>query len=546
MATKNKVQVLLEARDKTKKAFDAVDARAKKLSKTFAGLKKFIGPALFATATAGIAKLVTASQKATNQMADFSLRLGDSAESLSAFAFAAEATGIQVSQSTIALQRQTRRIGEAAQGYGEAADAIKRLGLDAKELANLTPTQAFEQISESLTGIENQSVKIATAFKLWDTEGVGLVQTLDEVARFKKLAEESGAVVTPEEVAAARGIRDAFTELRAESRSLGQNLTVIFGPVLEKGIQLIEWMVRQFRKFTAWIIETGQSFGLFKDAVVETTGAFSDIAPVADKTAKSIDDMVQNLKNQNEIQHLILQGHEDIAAKVRVIQQAEKQLGLDRYELSKEQQALLNDLVQKNLELNAAIKIRAEEESAYARAQQAAQKAVEEALEKQKQFADDVAATMTSAFEEAILSGNKLSDIFEGLLKDLAQMVIRMAVLRPLSNAISGAISPFIPQYATGTNYHPGGLAVVGEKGPELVSLPKGSAVTPNNRMGGTVVNINNNTAAEATVTETQQGDTRVIEVMIEDVVARSISGNGTVARSMQSSFGSRRQGALR
>ena len=34
-----------------------------------------------------------------------------------------------------------------------------------------------------------------------------------------------------------------------------------------------------------------------------------------------------------------------------------------------------------------------------------------------------------------------------------------------------------IPQYATGTKFHPGGLAIVGERGPELVNLPRGSKV---------------------------------------------------------------------
>lgn len=36
-----------------------------------------------------------------------------------------------------------------------------------------------------------------------------------------------------------------------------------------------------------------------------------------------------------------------------------------------------------------------------------------------------------------------------------------------------------IPGYAGGTSYHPGGLAMVGERGPELVSLPRGAKVYP-------------------------------------------------------------------
>jgi hypothetical protein len=37
-----------------------------------------------------------------------------------------------------------------------------------------------------------------------------------------------------------------------------------------------------------------------------------------------------------------------------------------------------------------------------------------------------------------------------------------------------------VPGYAGGTSFHPGGLAMVGERGPELVNLPRGSRVYPN------------------------------------------------------------------
>ena len=51
---------------------------------------------------------------------------------------------------------------------------------------------------------------------------------------------------------------------------------------------------------------------------------------------------------------------------------------------------------------------------------------------------------------------------------------------------------PKIPRYASGTLHHPGGLALVGEQGPELVSLPAGTAVYPNEvlrQASGAVVN---------------------------------------------------------
>lgn len=50
---------------------------------------------------------------------------------------------------------------------------------------------------------------------------------------------------------------------------------------------------------------------------------------------------------------------------------------------------------------------------------------------------------------------------------------------KALGNWLSQFWSQITRQYARGTSYHPGGLALVGEQGPEIVDLPRGSAVYP-------------------------------------------------------------------
>lgn len=61
--------------------------------------------------------------------------------------------------------------------------------------------------------------------------------------------------------------------------------------------------------------------------------------------------------------------------------------------------------------------------------------------------------------------------------------------------ALGTLLQSAIPKFATGTQNFRGGLAMVGERGPELVSLPRGSNVTPNDKLGriggGTAVNVN-------------------------------------------------------
>lgn len=50
---------------------------------------------------------------------------------------------------------------------------------------------------------------------------------------------------------------------------------------------------------------------------------------------------------------------------------------------------------------------------------------------------------------------------------------------------LSSGLFNQVPGYADGTNFHGGGLAMVGEKGPELVNLPRGSAVHTNRESMG-------------------------------------------------------------
>jgi uncharacterized protein (TIGR02594 family) len=77
---------------------------------------------------------------------------------------------------------------------------------------------------------------------------------------------------------------------------------------------------------------------------------------------------------------------------------------------------------------------------------------------------------------EAIVKGKSLKDVFHGLaeqmLEDLIKLVLKQAELAAFK-ALFGSVGGF----ATGTESAPGGTAWVGEHGPELVSLPRGSKV---------------------------------------------------------------------
>jgi hypothetical protein len=47
-----------------------------------------------------------------------------------------------------------------------------------------------------------------------------------------------------------------------------------------------------------------------------------------------------------------------------------------------------------------------------------------------------------------------------------------------------------LPQFADGTDFASGGPAIVGERGIEIVNLPRGAQVIPNHALGGSTIHI--------------------------------------------------------
>ncbi len=136
-----------------------------------------------------------------------------------------------------------------------------------------------------------------------------------------------------------------------------------------------------------------------------------------------------------------------------------------------------------------------------------------------------------SQLTTAIVNGRNLGDVFGNVARQIESDLINLALEKyltlPLAQALGlaggqgGLLSIFsggaggggstvgvaassfdgiiqaasgmslfagLPAFAGGTDFAPGGMALVGENGPELVNLPRGSQVIPNNRLNAVSV----------------------------------------------------------
>lgn len=102
-------------------------------------------------------------------------------------------------------------------------------------------------------------------------------------------------------------------------------------------------------------------------------------------------------------------------------------------------------------------------------------------------MAQDVIGSL-QGLANGIKSGNFL-DILGGVL----DLFTQLGSSGLFGSKIQAGLNKPIPRYANGTNFAPGGLSLVGERGPELVNLPRGAGVMSNRELknlGGTSVQV--------------------------------------------------------
>ncbi|MEW8230346.1 MAG: hypothetical protein AB2745_08485 [Candidatus Thiodiazotropha endolucinida] len=183
---------------------------------------------------AGLASVVKSTLNAADSIGKLSTRIGASTEALSEYRHVADLSGVQFNQLTIGWQRQTRRIAEAAQGTGEARNALKELGLEATSLARLKPEDQFEAIAKAMEGVGSQSDRVRLGMKLWDSEGVALLQTMkggaSAIAEMREEARELGLSMSGEQVQAAEDANDAWTRMTASAKGLTDQLVLKLAP----------------------------------------------------------------------------------------------------------------------------------------------------------------------------------------------------------------------------------------------------------------------------------------------------------------------------
>lgn len=171
-----------------------------------------------------------------DQISKTATRIGIAASELSKLHHAAEKAGLSTSTLDMAMQRMVRRVAEAAKGSGEAVKALEELGLSAEFLNSQTPDKQLLIFADALREVETHSDRVRLAMKLFDSEGVALIQMLSggsrEIQKVTADAQRLGLQFDDISAYQMAQFNDSVTNLRGNMTGLFTQIANQFAPEL--------------------------------------------------------------------------------------------------------------------------------------------------------------------------------------------------------------------------------------------------------------------------------------------------------------------------
>ena len=507
--------------------------------------------------SAALGGLVKTLADVSDRLGKTSARLGISAEDLQKLGFAAEQSGIEVGTLEMALQRFTRRAADSAKdGTGPAQQAFDALGISITRADGTLKDNIslLKEVADGFQGTGSQAEKVRLAFKLFDSEGVKLVNLLQQgsgaLDAFGDQLESVNGVITDRSISASEQLNDRFNILKRSAIGLLSPLVELVNRGLNPFFESVENNVLPLEEQKKAIQANINELVRQREALKETTKEEGFSLLAARKSAvsigmkrKAIQSEIDALAEQRKnIQNQIDARNKQAIATARAREETKKLTQAENDEaiatenenakkahqlmllgqgmsMMDESAAKLREHIEerKRLETEAAEnekRLRAESMLALIQDLKEREEAKRLEAEADKALTREVAkstistiAGMTSTLanesrelfnlNKAAAIANVTINAAEAASKAFAQLgvfgPIAAGTIYALAIANVGKIaSQNYPERQAGGDVRPGETYLVGERGPELLTVGQyGGNVTPNRNLAqGVIINI--------------------------------------------------------
>jgi Lambda phage tail tape-measure protein (Tape_meas_lam_C) len=289
-----RVRLSAEGTAEVVSALKKVQAEGKKASakqaRGFSGLNRVLGSTSSLLTGLGVAlgvrqfqQWIQSSVDAADQIQKLGQKVGASTENLSALHLLARTSASSLGEMGAALAKQSKFIGDVAEGNPKAVATFRDLGLTLDDLKGKDSVEIFELLAQRITAMPSPIQKTKTAMDIFGRAGANLIPTMNALADeglggVIERARELGVLIDTRLAESARQIADDFELLKAQSEGLGTRLAAGLVPQLSQAMQIMSGDLKQTTE--AWE-KFGQGIGLVLKFIVAVVSSAFDVVGTA-------------------------------------------------------------------------------------------------------------------------------------------------------------------------------------------------------------------------------------------------------------------------
>lgn len=537
---------------------------------------------------AGFGFLVKRSLNATDSLAKTASKIGTTTQALSKLQYAARITGVEQNTLNMAMQRFTRRAAEAAKGTGEAKGALQELNIDAKELQKLPLDQQMKVLADAFGNVRGESNKLRIAFKLFDSEGAALVNTLalgsGGLDKLFGRAKALGLVMSGDAAKGVEAANDALGDLFSIARGLTDQFSAALAPVIQHATNTFTNFILELAKTKGGIEGVGQAMAKnFIDGLIKAVKGIQSFANGVITVANTVHKAFRRFF-PDEVEQELNKKIDDITAKMRGIGMAAQggmkfdkelhdQLEQSRLVLIEQRKKMqadakgiklidldktistLEDFKTKIGTIPEAVKnitppvideVNNMEEAFNGWSQ--ALPTVDMALQDlSRQGIDGLTQALTDGIAGTKSMSEAMRDMARSIIQSLIKMFVQYKIVQPMFDFLFGAAggSPstiggtgmtsgghrgasqagaYRGTRAIGGSVQAGSPYLVGERGAEMFVPNQSGAIVPNNRLGGDGVTINQSINISTGVSQTVRAEIATLMPQITEATKSAVA----------------------
>lgn len=207
--------------------------------------KGMIAAAGAITATVVVATKATRELRETSiamdELIDSSNRIGISTDKLGAFRHGATLSGVSVESLDGALLKMTRNLVKGADGSNEMDAALRRIGINAKDIVKLRADQQFLKIADAISHLKTEGEQGRAAVDIFGRSGAELIPLLKEgsdgLRKMEADARKLGITFDADAAKKVAAFNDEMDRLKAVTGGIKQDIVIAVAPAAEKFIR---------------------------------------------------------------------------------------------------------------------------------------------------------------------------------------------------------------------------------------------------------------------------------------------------------------------